>query len=333
MSAASAGTMFARIRFMTSLGSTWCGLLICAVTTMSSLAACSGEQGPCYPSVSTTTVEGEITQETTHQYSDSGVLQVTEVLSGAAERLRRETFGYDDRGNLTLVERDRNGDGDISETERFGYDDAGNQTSWRLSYGPDSDLVFAWEALYDSHGNMIQKDHLNEDGSVERRVTQEFDEIGRLKFRFSSSADDSVYAKATYYYDKALLIRIETDVQVAGEDDQLETFAHDEQDRVVAHCFTHPFDAVITVCIDTHFDDEAETETEQRDFDGDGATDFQEVRTYAGNLLVRRTVDDDADGINDFVESYEYDRRGNRVSEAVAGTGIDSLTESRYRCF
>ncbi len=309
----------------------------CALLASVSLAmGCSAEDGPCYPSEAVTTVAGELTQETTHQYSTSGLLQVREVYSRASVLLRREAFEYDDRDNLVLIERDRNGDGEVDQTESFGYDDAGNQTSWNESYRDGSDLFFAWVALYDESQNMIQQDRLNADGSIERRITQEFDDDNKLMFRLSGPAGASPDAKSSYFYEDALLVRIETEVYVEGNYGSVETFAYDTQGRILEHCRTHPFDGVSISCHFSRYDDANGKVTEESDFTSDGSIDYRRLLEFDRDLLVSERLDENADGEFEVIKSYEYDSRGNRIREEVVsprGTGIDSVTETRYRCF
>lgn len=298
---------------------------------LSLASSCSSADGPCYPSEVVTT-DGQVTLEKTYQYSGSGLLLVTEEQSSSSVDLIRETFEYDDRDNLVLIERETNGE--PTRTESFGYDDDSNQTSWKVTYGPDSDLFTAWVAVYDERRNMIQQDWSNEDGSG-RRITQEFDEDNRLMTRQQfGPTDASPYYTASYFYEDALLVRIEAEVDWEDRYETVETFAHDPQGRVVEHCLPQFFDRSQTTCHYSHYDDETGIVTEESDTSTDGIIDYRTVLAFDGDLLMSQSYDENADGEFETITSFQYDSRGNRVGEEAASMdGRRRAIETRYRCF
>lgn len=329
------------------------------IAILSFATACSSSDGPCYPSTIEFTFEGELKTRTTQQYSSNGLLRVREEYSGSSELMRRDTFKYDLRSNLVLSEFS-DGDGNISGRETSEYDQRGNlvlressdengRISWDISeYDNDNNQISSkqfstsdglrsgWVARYEGQ-NLIQKDRLDEDGSIENRLTFEYDEDNRLKTRTTGPADESPHAKSSYFYRGALLIRREAEVYLEGLPDTLETFKYDTQDRLVERCFTNPFDQTgLTIsCHYFRYDDEAMSLTKEYDNDGDGKVESFLVHTFDGELLMS-VSSIYADGEIEYIESYRYDSRGNLIREEfdpLLQGESHSVTKTSYRCF
>lgn len=335
-------------------------ILLVLIAILSFATACSSSDGSCYPSTVEFTYEGELITRTTQQHSSNGLLRVREEYSGSSELMRHETFKYDLRSNLVLSEFS-DGDGNISGRETIEYNQRGNpvlressgengEISWRdiSEYDDDNNQVSSkqfstsdglrsgWVARYEGQ-NLIQKDSLNEDGSIKNRLTFEYDEGNRLRTQTTGPAAESPHAKTSYFYRGALLIRREGEVYLEGLPDTLETFKYDTQDRLVERCFTNPFDQTgLTIsCHYFRYDDEAMSLTKEYDNDGDGKVESFLVHTFDGELLMS-VSSINADSEIEYIESYRYDSRENLIREEfdpLLQGESHSVTKTSYRCF
>ena len=247
-------------------------------------------------------------------YAGPCVVEEDQGVDGTVDR--RETYHYDGRGDLVLVEFDDDADDTVDRVWVYEYE-AG--VLRREVDGDPPDGANGTEYLYDEHGFLVQLGY-DDDGDAVADHGHRYvnDDAGRLLTHeyYEGFDEDPSWVDELTYDSDGYLVRLDHDIGADGgvDDVTTHTWNADHTDERVE---TDEGSDGVLDAIDHHqYDADGNELLLEMDWDGDEVWDRRDVHEYVQGRLVRTESDEGADGVLEAIQIYQYDAAGRRILAA-----------------
>ena len=222
--------------------------------------------------------------------------------------------GYNDFGQATLIETDRDFDSTIDTSEISTFTSYGARTRNAFDEGNDGTYENDWRASYNESGQPTDTAQYD-DGQLIYRTTYFYNSDGTIGYRLEDSdGDGAMDTRITELSEDGLLMSRAIDDGDNGTINRTRRFERNANGDLTLLELDNDGDGTPDFVAHRTYNDQGLITSSIEDFDGDGVTDYARTITYNELFQILEIRDDtDGDGIVDEVTSNQYSTDGFRT--------------------
>ena len=219
------------------------------------------------------------------------------------------SYEYDEIGQLTTENIDRNNDGIVDSIKSYQYDENGNVT-----HAIDTALNSRKIMTYDSNNQLLSRlrETIENEPVLLESYTYENNRL--MRYQLDQQADGNIESTTTYAYDgSGNLTHYETDKDGDGAPESNSSYSY-ENNVVTSFVEDKDNDGIPNIIVVYSYDSRGNRISHNIDMTNDNRPKTLSTFEYdTNNNVSRYELDRDLDGIADYIEAYKYDQNNNKT--------------------
>ncbi len=219
-------------------------------------------------------IQNSYTQQTELYVYEQDLLSQRELRIDGSQDIYRERFSYNQKGELTQLAIDKDGDGSDETITEFSYSPVREQVKVKEQVDGNLQEFISTRQLHQGRVERVLDDY-NGDGQAEVEIIYHYDALSRISSREIISSDPDIESGLSYfeYDDQDRLIGYKQDQNQDGIYEYIEVYGYDEADNRILFKKDKNADGMWDYISMTSFDAQGNRIEVQEDSDGNGVID------------------------------------------------------------